>query len=71
MNICIVYETKFMASMDVESRYRSLKSEDTAEIIKETVVESELEITNINVKELLIFLRKNMSNSEINKTRGL
>ena len=54
-----------MASMDVESLYPSLKSEDTAEIIKETVVESELEMTDINVKELLIFIRKNMSNSEI------
>ena len=42
-----------------------LLNEDTAKVIRETVMESELEVTDINVKELLIFLRKNMSSSEI------
>ena len=59
----------FIASMDVDSLYPSMKSEPTAEAIREIVRESDIEIADLNIKELLIFLRKNMTNEEISQCK--
>ena len=64
---CTECDNKFMASMDVESLYPSLKSEDTGNIIRETMINSDIEVENVDVRELVIFLRKNLSNSEIDQ----
>ena len=55
----------FVASMDVSSLFPSLKTESTAKEIKETVLESEITVNDVNWRELGIFLRKNMSSSDI------
>ena len=48
----------FVASMDVSSLFPSLKTESTAKEIKETVLESEITVNDVNWRELGIFLRK-------------
>ena len=58
-------ENKFIASMDVESLYPSMRTEDTAKVIEETVNDCETQFEIVSVRELLIFLRKNMSNEDI------
>ena len=62
---CTNSENRFLASMDVESLFPSLKTEPTANLIKQTIIKSEIELAYVNIKELLIFLRKNMSPKDI------
>ena len=64
-NECTDCDTKFMASMDVECLYPSLKSDDTADIIRETVINSDIEVEGLDVRELVVFLRKNLTNKDI------
>ena len=56
---------KFIASMDVESLYPSLRSDDCAQIVRETIMDSDLSVEELNWKEMSIILRKNLSNEEI------
>ena len=57
---------KFIASMDVEALYPSLRTGDCAKLVKTVVRESELSIGCEDTREMGIFLRKHMSNSQIN-----
>ena len=54
--------------MDVESLYPSLKVEPTADAIRETILNSDIDVIGVNSKELGIFLRKNMSTESIEKS---
>ena len=51
--------------MDVESLYPSLRSDDCAQIVRETIMDSDLSVEELNWKEMSIILRKNLSNEEI------
>ena len=51
--------------MDVTSLFPSLKTESTAKEIKETVMESDIMVRDVNWRCLAIFLRKNMTTSGI------
>ena len=51
----------FVASMDVDSLYPSMKTDPTADVIRSTIVESDIDLIDLNLKELMIFLRKNMT----------
>ena len=51
--------------MDVESLFPSLKTNDCEKRVKETVLNSDLFIDVEDTKELAIFLRKHMSNRDI------
>ena len=44
--------------MDVDSLYPSMKTVPTAAVIKETVIESDIEVSGLNIKEMLIFIGK-------------
>ena len=54
-----------IASMDIESLYPSLKTEDTIMEIKEVILNSDNKIEGLDIKEIGIFLRKNMTTKEI------
>ena len=55
----------FIASMDVTSLYPLLKTEATAKEIKDTILESDIIVKDVNWRALGIFLRKNMTTYEI------
>ena len=59
---------KFIASMDIESLYPSLKTEDSVQIVREVITTSELEVEGIDIREICIFLRINLSNGQINSS---
>ena len=54
-----------IASMDIESLYPSLKTKDTIMEIKMEISNSDNKIEGLDVKEIGIFLRKNMTTKEI------
>ena len=49
---------KFIGSLDVESLYPSLKVSDCVDIVRETIVNSDINIETVDITELSIFLRK-------------
>ena len=51
--------------MDLEALYPSLKSQETADLLKDVIIQSNISVTDVNYRELGIFLRKNMSNKDI------
>ena len=59
---CSSCEERFVASMDVESLYPSLKVGPTADAIKGTILKSNIDVIGVNYKELGIFLRKKHDN---------
>jgi len=59
-----------MGSLDVDSLFPSLDAEDSANEVRETVLESELEVKITNEKELAILVRKVLSTEEIEE-KGL
>ena len=61
---------RFVASLDVEKLYQSMKTRKCVDVIKEVVTESKIVIKNLDVRELSVFLRKNMSNEEL-EDKGL
>ena len=65
---CDNCDQRFIASMDVESLYPSLKVQPTADAIRETILKSNINVIGVNFKELGIFLRKNMSQHDIDKS---
>ena len=60
-------EEKFIASMDVESLYPSLKTEDCVELVRDVISNSELCVGCENTREMGIFLRKHMNDKQINE----
>ena len=62
---CSKCDKIFIASMDVESLYPSLKAESTSNAIKQTILKSNISVEGVNYKELGILLRKNMSTNDI------
>ena len=58
----------FVASMDVDSLYPSMKTDPTADVIRSAIVESDIDLIDLNLKELTIFLRKNMTSQEISES---
>ena len=58
-------ENVFIASMDVESLYTSLQVGPTSDAIKETILNSQINVLGVNYKEIGIFLRKHMSSENI------
>ena len=62
---CSDCDQMFIASIDVESLYPSLKVDDCSKIVKETIMNSNVKLDNIDTNELLILLRKMFSNKEL------
>ena len=56
---------RFVASLDVKALYPSLKTEQCVLEVKEAIKTSEIKLDGINKKELGVFLRKNLSTTEI------
>ena len=56
---------KFIGSLDVESLYPSLKVSDCVDIVRETIINSDINIDTVDIKELSIFLRKSFSTKQL------
>ena len=61
---------KFVASLDVEKLFPSMKTYECCEVVREVIRESKIIIKELDVRELSIFIRKNMSNNNI-EAKGL
>ena len=68
LNESNVNDEKFIASLDIKSLYHSLKTEDCVEIVRETIETSEIDVTSVNVKEM-IFLGKHVPIEDIKKCK--
>ena len=69
LNESNVNDEKFIASLDIKSLYPSLRTEDCVEIVRETIETSEIDVTSVNVKEMMIFLRKHVPIEDIKKCK--
>ena len=58
---CDNCDNQFIASMDVESLYPSLEVESTSTAIKQVILNSNMCVEGVNVEELGVYLRKNMT----------
>ena len=54
-----------MSSLDVKSLYPSLKTDQCTEAVRKVVLNSKIKLEGIEVKELGVLLRKNLTNDEI------
>ena len=57
--------TKIIGSMDAISLFPSIKANRAAEIVVSEVIASDVNFDGLNIKELSRYLRKNLSNKEI------
>ena len=44
--------------MDIESLYPSLRTEDCVELVRYTIVNSDIDVSIVNLKEMMVFMRK-------------
>merc|ERR1711954_221528 len=58
---------RVISSMDAVSLFTNLEAERSSDIVRKETVKSKVKFNNIDVHELGIYLRKNMSNEDINK----
>merc|ERR1711954_249438 len=58
---------RIISSMDAVSLFTNLEAERSSDIVREKTVKSKVKFNNIDIQELGIYLRKNMSNEDINK----
>ena len=58
-----------VSDIDVISLYPSLKSDDSANEVKQVVMESEIEVNISDPKELAVFLRKTLTSQQIASKR--
>ena len=59
------FNEMFIGSLDVESLYPSLRMEDCAEIVRETMMNSDINLDKIDTNELAILLRKTKTTKEL------
>ena len=57
-----------IASLDINSLFPSLKTEKCCEKVRSVVLKSKLKIEGLDIREMAIYLRKNMTTEEISRS---